>query len=109
MIQTHLSADVWLFTDETARNVETAAEVVEQIAEVTEKLASNVADHLPENGCLQKVVEKFEFLAEVVDLDAEKVEAITEKVGSMSLPVLPTIFYIGYIMSFEFQNILKAN
>ncbi|BAT05949.1 Os08g0483600, partial [Oryza sativa Japonica Group] len=95
--------------DETARNVETAAEVVEQIAEVTEKLASNVADHLPENGCLQKVVEKIEYIAEVVDEDAEKVEAITEKVGSMSLPVLPTIFYIGYIMSFEFQNILKAN
>ncbi|XP_052164266.1 uncharacterized protein LOC127781357 isoform X1 [Oryza glaberrima] len=70
--------------DETARNVETAAEVVEHIAEVTEKLASNVADHLPENGCLQKVVEKIEYIAEVVDEDAEKVEAITEKIENFS-------------------------
>ena len=59
--------------------METAAEVVEQIAEVTEKLASNVADHLPENGCLQKVVEKIEYIAEVVDEDAEKVEALLRR------------------------------
>uniref|UniRef100_A0A0E0EMF2 Uncharacterized protein n=1 Tax=Oryza meridionalis TaxID=40149 RepID=A0A0E0EMF2_9ORYZ len=70
--------------DETARNVEIAAEVVEHVAEVTEKLASNVADHLPENGCLQKAVEKIEYIAEVVDEDSEKVEAITEKIDKFS-------------------------
>ncbi|KAF0906336.1 hypothetical protein E2562_009698 [Oryza meyeriana var. granulata] len=70
--------------DETARNVETAVEVVEHVAEVTEKLASNVADKLPEDGCLQKAVEKIEYIAEVVDEDAEKVEAIVEKIDKFS-------------------------
>uniref|UniRef100_A0A0E0LW32 Uncharacterized protein n=1 Tax=Oryza punctata TaxID=4537 RepID=A0A0E0LW32_ORYPU len=70
--------------DETARNVETAVEVVEHVAEVMEKLASNVADHLPENGCLQKAVEKIEYIAEAVDEDAEKVEAIVEKIDKFS-------------------------
>ncbi|KAL5221324.1 hypothetical protein ABZP36_026037 [Zizania latifolia] len=66
--------------DETVRNVETAVEVVKHIAEVTEKLATNVADQLPENGCLHKAVEKVEYIAEVVDKDAEKIGAIAEKV-----------------------------
>ncbi|KAG8047397.1 hypothetical protein GUJ93_ZPchr0008g11667 [Zizania palustris] len=66
--------------DETVQNVETAVEVVEHIAQVTEKLAANVADQLPENGCLYKAVEKVEYVAELVDKDAEKVDAIAEKV-----------------------------
>ncbi|KAL5221288.1 hypothetical protein ABZP36_026001 [Zizania latifolia] len=70
--------------DETLRNVETAVEVVEHIAEVTEKLAANVADQLPENGCLHKAVEKVEYFAEVVDKDAEKVDAIAEKTDKFS-------------------------
>uniref|UniRef100_A0A0D9X918 Uncharacterized protein n=1 Tax=Leersia perrieri TaxID=77586 RepID=A0A0D9X918_9ORYZ len=70
--------------DETAGDVKTAVEVVEHVAEVTEKLASNVAEQLPENGCLQKAVEKIEYIAEVVDGGAEKVEAIVEKIEKFS-------------------------
>lgn len=55
-------------------------EVVEHIAEVTEKLAANVAKQLPEDGSLQKAVEEVEHIAEVVDDDAEKFEAVAEKV-----------------------------
>ena len=60
--------------------VENSVEVVEHVAEATEKLAANVAKQLPEDGSLQKAVEEVEHIAEVVDADAEKVEAVTEKV-----------------------------
>uniref|UniRef100_J3MTX9 Uncharacterized protein n=1 Tax=Oryza brachyantha TaxID=4533 RepID=J3MTX9_ORYBR len=69
---------------ETARNLETAVEVVEHVAEVTEKLASNVAGKFPENGCLHKAVEKIEYIAEVVDEDAEKVEVIVDNIDKFS-------------------------
>jgi phosphosulfolactate synthase (CoM biosynthesis protein A) len=62
--------------------VETAVEVVEHIAEVTEKLAANVAAQLPEDGSLQKAAEEVEYIADIVDKDAEKVEAIAKKVCS---------------------------
>ena len=60
--------------------VENSVEVVEHVAEATEKLAANVAKQLPEDGSLQTAVEEIEHIAEVVDADAEKVEAVTEKV-----------------------------
>ena len=61
-------------------NVETAVEVVEHVAEVTEKLAANAANSLPENGSMQKVAVEIEYIAEVVDKDAHKVEAVIQKV-----------------------------
>jgi hypothetical protein len=69
-----------IWPDETVGFVENAVEVVEHIAEVTEKLAANVAKQLPEDGSLQKAVEEVEHIAEVVDDDAEKFEAVAEKV-----------------------------
>jgi hypothetical protein len=39
-----------------------------------------MAKQLPKDGSLQKAVEEVEHIAEVVDTDAEKVEAVTEKV-----------------------------
>lgn len=69
--------------EETVGIVENGAEVVEHIAEVTEKLSTNAADKLPEDGSLQKAVEKVEDIAEIVDNDAEKVEAIAEKIGKV--------------------------
>ncbi|KAL6646041.1 hypothetical protein ACP70R_001049 [Stipagrostis hirtigluma subsp. patula] len=69
--------------DEAVRIVENAVEAVEHIAEVTEKIAANVADQLPEDGSLQKAAEKVEYIAEVVDNDADKVEAITEKIDKV--------------------------
>ncbi|KAF8654369.1 hypothetical protein HU200_061549 [Digitaria exilis] len=70
--------------EETVLFVENSVEVVEHVAEVTQKLAANVAKKLPEDGSLHKVVEEIEHIAEVVDVDAEKVEAITEKIDKVS-------------------------
>ncbi|XP_062200047.1 uncharacterized protein LOC133902467 isoform X2 [Phragmites australis] len=65
-------------------NAETAEEVVEHIAEVTEKLAANVANSLPEDGTPQKVAVEVEYIAEVVDKDAHKVEAVINKIEALS-------------------------
>jgi len=70
--------------EETVGYVETAVEVVEHIAEVTEKLAANVADQLPKDGSLQQAAEELEFIADIVDKDAEKVEAIAKKIDNFS-------------------------
>jgi hypothetical protein len=70
--------------DEVTKNVETALEVVEHAAEVTEKLAANVANALPENGTLHKLAEEVEYIAEIVDKDAQKVEIIIKKIEDVS-------------------------
>ncbi|OEL27808.1 hypothetical protein BAE44_0011175 [Dichanthelium oligosanthes] len=69
---------------ETLANVETAVEVVEHVAEVTEKLAANAADSLPDNRSLHKVAVEIEYIAEVVDKDAHKVEAVITKIEDVS-------------------------
>lgn len=65
-------------------NVETALDVLERAAEVTEKLAANVANSLPEDGSLHKLAEEIEYIAEVVDKDAQKVEVIVKKIEKLS-------------------------
>ncbi|XP_047051675.1 uncharacterized protein LOC124657108 [Lolium rigidum] len=70
--------------DQVIQNVETALEVLEHAAEVTEKLAANVASSLPEDGSLHKVAEEIEYIAEVVDKDAQKVEVIIKKIELIS-------------------------
>ncbi|CAM0951783.1 unnamed protein product [Alopecurus aequalis] len=70
--------------DMAIENMETALDVLEHAAEVTEKLAVNVASNLPEDGSLHKVVEEIEYIAEVVDKDAQKIEAIIKKIEMIS-------------------------
>ncbi|CAN6167284.1 unnamed protein product, partial [Urochloa humidicola] len=65
-----------------ARKIE--VEVVEHVAEVTEKLAANAANSLPEDGSLHKVAVEIEYIAEVVDKDAHKVEAVIKKIEQVS-------------------------
>jgi hypothetical protein len=57
-----------------------AVEVVEHVTEVTEKLAADAASSMPENGSLHKVAVEVECVAEAVDKDAHKVEAVNDKV-----------------------------
>jgi len=87
-----------IWPDETVGFVANAVEVVEHVAEVTEKLATNVAKQLPEDGSLQKAVEEVEHIAEVVDHDAEKFEAVAEKVCFRSLIFLSIVGYCHAIL-----------
>jgi hypothetical protein len=58
-----LIKDEWVYiSGETLDNVETAVEVVEYVAEVTEKLADNAAKSLPGDGSLQKVAVEIEYI-----------------------------------------------
>ncbi|KAL5671165.1 hypothetical protein ACJX0J_015471, partial [Zea mays] len=70
---------VLMVEGERLANVQTAVEVVEHVAEVTEKLVADAASSLPENGSLHKVVVEVECVAEAVDKDAHKVEAVIDK------------------------------
>ncbi|NP_001132344.1 uncharacterized protein LOC100193787 [Zea mays] len=76
---------------ETLANVETAVEVVEHVAEVTEKLAADAASSLPENGSLHKVAVEVECVAEAVDKDAHEVEAVIDKVEEVSEKIDATV------------------
>ncbi|XP_020406311.1 uncharacterized protein, partial [Zea mays] len=74
---------VLMVEGERLANVQTAVEVVEHVAEVTEKLVADAASSLPENGSLHKVVVEVECVAEAVDKDAHKVEAVIDKVQEL--------------------------
>uniref|UniRef100_K3ZX53 Uncharacterized protein n=1 Tax=Setaria italica TaxID=4555 RepID=K3ZX53_SETIT len=76
---------------ETLNNAETAVEVVEHVAEVTEKLAANAAESLPENGSLQKFAVEIEYIAEVVDKDAHKIEEVSDKIDAAVEPVIEAL------------------
>ncbi|XP_039127741.1 uncharacterized protein LOC120263830 isoform X1 [Dioscorea cayenensis subsp. rotundata] len=61
------------------KTVETVVEGVEKAAETTEKIASDIANALPE-GKLKQVVLEVENIAEQIDDGAEKIEEFLDKV-----------------------------
>lgn len=63
------------------KTVETVVEGVEKAAETTEKIASDIANALPE-GKLKQVVLEVENIAEQIDDGAEKIEEFLDKVMS---------------------------
>lgn len=68
--------------DKVEKTAETAIEVIEKVSEVTEKVASDVANALPGDGNIKEAALKIEKIAEEVDKDAGKAEAILHKVLS---------------------------
>ncbi|XP_072974285.1 uncharacterized protein [Typha angustifolia] len=81
--------------DGVTKTAETAIEVIEKTAEVTEKVASNVADSFPGDNSLKEVALKIEDIAELVDKDAEiaeafihKVDRIIEEVDTLMEPII---------------------
>lgn len=70
--------------DKATENVETALDVLERAAEVTEKFAANMANSLPEDGSLHKLAEELEYIAEEVDKDAHKAEVMIKKIDAIS-------------------------
>ncbi|XP_028547404.1 uncharacterized protein LOC110107110 [Dendrobium catenatum] len=55
-------------------------EIVKKVADVTEKVSSDVAEALPSDSDLKKIVIEVEGEAEVVCVDAEKTETFIHKV-----------------------------
>lgn len=69
-------------------------EIVKKVADVTEKVSSDVAEALPADSDLKKIVIEVEGEAEVVCVDAEKTETFIHKVVlyCLKLPILILFF-----------------
>ncbi|THU62943.1 hypothetical protein C4D60_Mb01t10470 [Musa balbisiana] len=68
---------------EVKKTTKAAVGVVEKVAEVTEKIAMEVAEALPENTKLKQVALEVEEIAEVVDKEAKLAETILEEVDDV--------------------------
>lgn len=71
---------IYFVLDEVETTAESVIVVVEKVAEVTEKVAANIANGLPGDGKVKTAALKIEDIAEQVDKDADKAEAFIRKV-----------------------------
>jgi len=67
--------------DKIEKTAEVAIEVIDKVAEETEKIADEVADRFPGNETLKKAASKIKAVAEEIEEDADKAEALIEKVS----------------------------
>nr|CAH67104.1 H0818E04.21 [Oryza sativa] len=65
--------------DTVEKTAEVAIEVVDTVAEATEKVAGELADAFPGNENLKEVASKIKTVADVIEDDAEKAEALIQK------------------------------
>ncbi|KAG1334600.1 hypothetical protein COCNU_03G007190 [Cocos nucifera] len=78
--------------DELEQTAETVVDVVQAVADATEKMSSELADALPDDGKLGQMVLKVGDFAEAVGDQADLAEDIIEK-------VLPTFMVSNFIFS----------
>uniref|UniRef100_A0A0D3FWG7 Pterin-binding domain-containing protein n=1 Tax=Oryza barthii TaxID=65489 RepID=A0A0D3FWG7_9ORYZ len=69
--------------DTVEKTAEVAIEVVDTVAEATEKVAGELADAFPGNENLKEVASKIKTVADVIEDDAEKAEALIQKVDEI--------------------------
>ncbi|KAG2566577.1 uncharacterized protein LOC120682727 [Panicum virgatum] len=69
--------------DKIEKTAEVAIEVIDKVAEETEKIADEVADRFPGNETLKKAASKIKAVAEEIEEDADKAEALIEKVDEI--------------------------
>lgn len=77
---------VWIVlnpVDTVEKTAEVAIEVVDTVAEATEKVAGELADAFPGNENLKEVASKIKTVADVIEDDAEKAEALIQKVDEI--------------------------
>lgn len=78
---------VWIVlnpVDTVEKTAEVAIEVVDTVAEATEKVAGELADAFPGNENLKEVASKIKTVADVIEDDAEKAEALIQKVSPVA-------------------------
>ncbi|PUZ47411.1 hypothetical protein GQ55_7G162700 [Panicum hallii var. hallii] len=69
--------------DEIEKTAEVAIEVIDKVAEETEKIADEVAVAFPGNETLRKAAAKIKAVADEIEEDADKAEALIEKVDEI--------------------------
>ncbi|KAF8703291.1 hypothetical protein HU200_032083 [Digitaria exilis] len=67
--------------DKIEKTAEVAIEVVDTVAEATEKIAGEVADAFPGNENLKEAASKIKTVTDEIEEDAEKAEALIKKVS----------------------------
>jgi hypothetical protein len=68
-------------TDKVEKTAEAAIEVIDTVAEATEKVAGEVAHAFPGNDNLKKAASKIKAVTDAIEEDAEKAEALIKKVS----------------------------
>ncbi|KAF3339372.1 hypothetical protein FCM35_KLT16843 [Carex littledalei] len=69
--------------DEVQESVQSLLQVVERVAQVTEKLATDIAEALPSNHNLKGAVETVSQIAHKVEKDAETAQAFVQMVDDL--------------------------
>lgn len=74
-------------TDKIEKTAEVAIEVIDTVAEATEKVAGEVADAFPGNEDLKEAASKIKTVTDEIEEDAEKAEALIHKVSLITQSV----------------------
>jgi methyl-accepting chemotaxis protein len=67
--------------DNVEKTAEAAIEVIDSVAEATEKVADEVAQAFPGSETLKQAASKIKTIADEIEEDADKAEALIEKVS----------------------------
>ncbi|CAL5068146.1 unnamed protein product [Urochloa decumbens] len=73
--------------DKIEKTAEVAVEVVDTVAEATEKVAGEVANAFPGNESLKEAASKIKAVTDAIEEDAEKAEALIQKVDEIKKEV----------------------
>ncbi|KAG0545306.1 hypothetical protein BDA96_02G350000 [Sorghum bicolor] len=73
--------------DNVEKAAEAAIEVIDSVAEATEKVAVDVAEAFPGNETLKQAASKIKAIADEIEEDADKAEALIEKVDDIKKEV----------------------
>ncbi|CAL5031743.1 unnamed protein product [Urochloa decumbens] len=73
--------------DKIEKTAEVAVEVVDTVAEATEKVAGEVANAFPGNENLKEAASKIKAVTDAIEEDAEKAEALIQKVDEIKKEV----------------------
>lgn len=73
--------------DKIEKTAEVAIEVIDKVAEATEKVAGEVADEFPGNESIKEAASRIKKVMHVVEEDADKAEALIEKVDEIKKDV----------------------
>ena len=71
----------FVVADKIEKTAEVAIEVIDKVAEATEKVGDEVAEEFPGNKNIKKAASKIKKVMDVIEEDADKAEALIEKVS----------------------------
>ncbi|KAK1609152.1 hypothetical protein QYE76_032825 [Lolium multiflorum] len=69
--------------DKVQQTAEAAIQMIDKVAEATEKIAEDVAETFPENKTLKKAATKIKAIADEIEEDVDKAEALLRKIDQL--------------------------